>query len=137
MALCSNATGEFQCETGLSDPRLPGHQQEMGPTLPRGIPCLVELAPFEVAADERGSGDGFQVLGLHFVAVECANPKLLVHGPDRLARCHREVALKQLRVPVVGGKRRGSIPKREMCVHLNSNGRFVGWLQVDDALSKL
>ena len=33
---------------------------------------------------------------------ECASPELLVHGPDRLARCHREVALKHLRVPVVG-----------------------------------
>jgi hypothetical protein len=35
---------------------------------------------------------------------------------------------------VVGAQRRGSIAKREMCFHLNSNGRLVGRLQVDDAL---
>ena len=35
---------------------------------------------------------------------------------------------------MVGAQRRGSTPKREMCLHLNSNGRFVGRLQVDDAL---
>ena len=58
VSLCSNAAAEFQCETGLSDPRFPGHQQEMCPTLPRGVPCLVELVPFEVAADERRFGDG-------------------------------------------------------------------------------
>jgi hypothetical protein len=71
---------------------------------------------------------------LHFVAVRCASPELLVHGPDRLTRCHREVTLKHLRVPVVAAQRRSSIAKREMCLHLNSNGRFVGRLQVDDAL---
>lgn len=39
-----------------------------------------------------------------------------------------------LRVPVVGAQRRSSIAKREMCFHLNSNGRFIGRLKVDDAL---
>jgi hypothetical protein len=130
----SNAAAEFQCETGLSDACFPGHQQEMCPALPRGVPCLVELVPFEVAADERRFGDGCQVLVLRFVAVECASPELLVHGPDRLARCRREVALKHLRAPVVGAQRRGSIAKREMCFHLNSNGCFIGRLKVADAL---
>src|SRR5262245_39408834 len=58
VSVCSNTTAEFQCETGLSDPRFPGHQEEMCPTLPRGVPCLDELVPFEVAADERRFGDG-------------------------------------------------------------------------------
>jgi len=44
------------------------------------------------------------------------------------------VALQQLRVPVVAAQRRGSIAQREMCFHLNSNGRFVGRLQINDAL---
>ena len=35
---------------------------------------------------------------------------------------------------MVGAQRRGSVAKREMCFHLDSNGRFVGRLQVDDAL---
>ena len=64
-------------------------------------------------------------------------PELLVHGPDRLTRCHPEVVLKHLRVPVVGAQRGGSIAKCEMCFHLNSNGRFVGRLQVEDALGIL
>src|SRR5262245_3019919 len=54
----SNTTAEFQCETGLADPRFPGHQEEVCPHLPRGVPYLDELVPFEVAADERRFGDG-------------------------------------------------------------------------------
>src|SRR5262245_24750158 len=51
VSLRSNAAAEFLCETRLSDPRFPGHQHEMRPTLPRGVPCLLELVPFEAAAD--------------------------------------------------------------------------------------
>jgi len=58
VSVCSNTTAEFQCETGFSDPRFPGHQEEMCSTLPRGVPCLDELVPFKVATDERGFGDG-------------------------------------------------------------------------------
>ena len=58
VSVCSNTTAEFQCETGLSDPRFPGHQEEMCSTLPRGVPCLDELVPFKVATDERRFGDG-------------------------------------------------------------------------------
>src|SRR5262249_50727460 len=58
VSVCSNPTAEFQCETGLSDTRFPGHQEDMCPILPRGVPCLDELVPFEVAADERRFGDG-------------------------------------------------------------------------------
>ena len=60
VSLCSNAPAELQCETGLSDPRFAGHQHEMCPTLPRGVPCLVELVQLEVAAHERRFGDGCQ-----------------------------------------------------------------------------
>src|SRR5262245_25523972 len=56
VSLCSKAAAEFQCETGLSDSRFPGHQHEMRPALPRGVPCLLELVPFEVTADERRFG---------------------------------------------------------------------------------
>ncbi len=74
---------------------------------------------------------------LYVGVVECASPKPLVQGPDRLAGCHRKLALAHLREPVVGAQRRGSVAKREMCFHLNSNGRIVGRLQVDDALGVL
>ncbi len=109
----------------------------MCPTLPRGIPGLVELVQLQVVAHERRLGDGCQILAVHFVAADCAGPELLVHGPHRLTRCHPEVALKHLRVPVVGAQRGSSIAKCEMCFHLYSNGRFVGRLQVDDALGML
>src|SRR5262245_51302470 len=132
VSLFSKAAAEFQCETGLSDSRFPGHQHEKRPPLPRGVPCLLELVPFEVTADESRFGERRQVLALGFVAVE--RQKLLVHSPNRLARRRLEVALKRLCVPVVGAQRRGSVAKREMRFHLNSNGRFVGRLQVDDAL---
>ena len=55
-------------------------------------------------------------------------------APIALAGCDRKLALEYLREPVVGAQRRGSVAKREMCLHLNSNGRFVGRLEVDDAL---
>jgi hypothetical protein len=55
-------------------------------------------------------------------------------APIASPRCRREIALEHLRVPMVGAQRRGSIAKREMCFHLNPNGRFVGRLQFDDAL---
>jgi hypothetical protein len=51
-------TAEFQSETGFSDPRFAGHQEEMCPTLPRRVPRLDELVPFKVATDERGFGNG-------------------------------------------------------------------------------
>jgi hypothetical protein len=76
------------------------------------------------------------VLTVHLVAVDGAGPELLVHGPDRLARCHREVAFDHFGVAMVGAQRRGSITKGEMCFHLHSDGRFIGRLQVDDALGK-
>ena len=134
---CPSARTRRPSSSARRDFPIPGSpvtNKRCAPTLPRGIPCLVELVQLEVAAHERRLGDGRQVLALHFVAVECASPELVVHGPDRLARCHREVALKHLRAPVVGAQRRGSIAKREMCFHLNSNGRFVGRFQIDDAL---
>ena len=138
VSLCSNAAAEFLCETRLSDPRFACHQHEMCPTFPRGVPCLVQLVQLHVAAHERRFGDGHQVLALPFalylVVVECASPELLVDGPDRLAGCDRKLALEYLREPVVGAQRRGSVAKLEMCLHLNSNGRFVGRLEVDDAL---
>ena len=106
----------------------------MGPPLPRRVPCLVELVQLEVAAHERHFGDGCHVLALQFLAVGCVGPELSVHRPDGLARFQREVALEHLRVPVVGAQRRASVAEREMRFHLDSNGRFVGRLQVDDAL---
>ena len=134
VSLGSNAPSQLQGEAGLPDPRFAGEQHEMCPPLPRGVPCLVELVQFEVAAHERHFGDGCHVLALQFLAVGCAGPELSVHRPDGLARFHREVALEHLRVPVVGAQRRASVAEREMCFHLDSNGRFVGRLQVDDAL---
>ena len=58
MSVCSNAAAKFQCETGFSDSRFAGHQEEMCLALPRGVPCLDKSVPFEVAAHERGFGDG-------------------------------------------------------------------------------
>ena len=134
VSLCSNAAAEFVCETGLSDPRFAGHQHEMRPTLSRGVPCLLQQVHLEVAAHERRCGDGCQLLALYFVVVEWASPQPLVHGADRLTGCHRKLALEHLREPVVGAQRPGSVTKREMGFHLNSNGHFVGRLQVDEAL---
>src|SRR5262249_15723007 len=138
MSLCSNAAAEFLCETGLSDPRFAGHQHELCPALPRGVPCPVELVQLEVAAHERRCGDTCLVpappFAVSFVVVECTSPKPLVNGPDRLAGCLRKRALEHLREPVVSAQRRGFVAKREMCFHLNSNGCFLGRLQVDDAL---
>jgi hypothetical protein len=109
----------------------------MCPTLPRSTPGLVELVQLQVAAHERRFGYGCQDLAAHLFAVCCAGPELSVHGLDRLPRCHPEVAIQHLRKPVVGAQRRGSIAKCEMCFHLDSNGRFVSRLQVDDALGML
>jgi hypothetical protein len=136
VSLCSNAAAELQGETGLPDPRLAGHQHKMCPTFPRRVPCLVEQVQLEVAAHERPFGDGCHVLALKFVALGCAGPEVSVHRPDGLARFHRQIAFEHLCVPVVGAQRRGSVAEREMRFHLDSNGRFVGRLQVDDALGK-
>ena len=136
VALGSNAPSQLQGETGLPDPRFAGQQHEMGPPLPRRVPCLVELVQLEVAAHERRFGDGCHLLALGFPAVGCAGPELSVHRPEGLARFHREVALEHLGVPVVGAQRRSSVAEREMRFHLDTNGRFVGRLQVDDALGK-
>ncbi len=94
----------------------------------------MELVQFEVAAHERRFGDGCHVLALQFLAVGCVGPDLSVDRPDGLVGFQREVTLEHLRVPVVGAQRRASVAEREMCFHLDSNGRFVGRLQVDDAL---
>jgi hypothetical protein len=106
----------------------------MCPTAARGVPCFVELLPFEVAADERRFGDVGHVLTPRFVAVGRRRPELLVHRLDGLARCHPEVALEHFRVPVVAAQHRGPVAEREMRFHLKSNGRFVGRLQAYDAL---
>ena len=42
--------------------------------------------------------------------------------------------MEHLGVPVVGAQRRASVAEREMCFHLDSNGSFVGRLEVDDGL---
>ena len=89
----------------------------MGPPLPRGDPCLLELVQFEGAAHERHFGDGCHVLALQFLAVGCVGPELSVDRPDGLARFQREIALKHLRVPVVGAQRRASVAERQMCFH--------------------
>ena len=114
VSLCSNPAAEFQCETGLADPRFAGDQHEVCPIRLRGVPCLVELVPFEVTAHEGRFGDRCPVPPLDFVAVEGASAELLVQGPDLLARCHREVALKHLRIPVVGA--RAPIPSQRIDV---------------------
>ena len=47
VSLGSNAPSQLQGEAGLPDPRFAGHQHEMGPPLPRRVPCLVELVQLE------------------------------------------------------------------------------------------
>jgi hypothetical protein len=87
-----------------------------------------------IQASFSWSSSRCHVLAPQFLTVECAGPELSVDRCDGVVRLQREVALEHLGVPVVGAQRRASVAQREMCFHLNSNGRFVGRLQVDDAL---